>query len=341
MEDFFQNKILILVSTAIVGLVMGFLVFKPLFRYCGRRFSKRDANLKLLFKKLSKLSAPLGLVIFLNIASSVHILRLDASLIDHLVQVISILGLTYIICEVLLYIYDLYLRSTSGKVTSIFHILIKLVTYAIGFYLILVALHVKVTPILTALGVGGLAVALALQDTLTNLFSGIQILAARQVKPGDYIKLDSGEEGYVLDINWRNTEIQTLMGNFVIIPNSKISSSTTSNYFASQQRLFLHVIVGVHYKSDLDHVERVTLEVANDLIESSTTMPKFLTPRVRYFDFAESSINMRVWLPSDSYEHQHMIRHQFIKNLHKKFKTEGIEIPFPIRTVVHENLPKI
>src|SRR5688572_31306944 len=94
--------------------------------------------------------------------------------------------------------------------TSILTNLTSVIVFALGFLVILQTLGISVTPVLGALGVGGLAVALALQDTLSNLFAGLHIIASRQVRLGDYVKLDSGEEGYVTDIQWRNTSIRAL-----------------------------------------------------------------------------------------------------------------------------------
>ena len=155
---------------------------------------------------------------------------------------------------------------------------------------------------------------------MDNLFAGLHILAAKQLKPGDYIKLDSEEEGYVLDINWRNTVVQTLFENVVIIPNSKISCTKTTNFFTLQKNLFFQVMVGVHYDSDLVLVEHVTLEVAKQLLSESTPLPKKFEPAIRFYEFSESSINMKVWLATDLYENQFNIRHQFIQRLQKGSK---------------------
>lgn len=99
---------------------------------------------------------------------------------------------------------------------------------SIGFLVVLGSLGVSIAPVLTALGVGGLAVALALRDTLANLFSGIQILASRQVAPGDFIRFDGGE-GYVADITWRNTTILDVGGGRIIVPNEKLANAIVSN----------------------------------------------------------------------------------------------------------------
>ena len=99
----------------------------------------------------------------------------------------------------------------------------QILVAALGAIIILQNQGIEITPIVTALGIGGLAVALALQDTLGNLFAGVQIILSRQVRPADYIRLESGEQGYVTDVKGRNTTIRTIPdGNLVIVPNSKL-----------------------------------------------------------------------------------------------------------------------
>lgn len=211
--------------------------------------------------------------------------------------------------------------------------LTQLLLVVLGVLVALQSLGISVTPLLTALGVGGLAVGLALQDTLANLFAGIHIIASRQVRPGDFIRLESGEEGYVRDVTWRYTTIRQLPNNVTIVPNAKLASSILTNYYRPDPELAVLVPVGVSYASDLARVEAVTIAVAKEVMgEVPGGVPSF-EPFIRYNAFAESSINFTVILRGREVVDQHLIRHEFIKRLHRRFRTEGIEIPFPIRTV--------
>ena len=217
--------------------------------------------------------------------------------------------------------------------TSIFRNITRLVILIIGFLIILQTIGISISPLLTALGVGGLAVALALQDTLSNLFAGIHILVSKQVRPGDFIKLETGEEGYVVDISWRNTTIRMLPNNLVVIPNSKLASSIVTNYYMPEKILSVLVSVGVSYDSDLEKVEEIVIEVAKEVMQTVPGgVPEF-EPFVRYSSFGDFSINFSVIMRAKEYTDQFLIRHEFIKRLHKRFKKEGIEIPFPITTV--------
>ncbi|MCX7940463.1 MAG: mechanosensitive ion channel family protein [Elusimicrobiota bacterium] len=227
--------------------------------------------------------------------------------------------------------------SSALPSTSIFVNLTRIIIFILGFLVILQTLGISITPILTALGVGGLAVALALQDTLSNLFSGLHILISRQVRPGDYIKLDNGEEGYVVDITWRNTTIKKLPNNLVIIPNSKLASAVIVNFHLPDKELAVLVDLGVSYDSDLEKVEKITIEVAKEVMkEVPGGVPEF-EPFIRYHTFSDFSINFTVIMRAKEYVDQYLIKHEFIKRLHKRYKQEGIVIPYPIRTVYMKN----
>ncbi len=144
--------------------------------------------------------------------------------------ILAILSVTHFLSRLIVGYVSLGLSRASGFPISLLRNLTATLVYALGLLIVLDYLKISITPLITALGVGGLAVALALQDTLSNLFAGIHILATRKVRSGDYIKLESGEEGYVRDITWRNTAIEVLAGNLVIVPNNKVASAIVTNF---------------------------------------------------------------------------------------------------------------
>ena len=186
----------------------------------------------------------------------------------------------------------------------------------------------------TALGISGLAVALALQDTLGNLFAGVQIIMSRQIRPGDYIALADGEEGAVTDIQARNTTIRTFPErNRVLVPNSILASTVVTNYSLPRRRLFITLPVGVAYDSDLERVEAVTLDVAKQVLSDVEGGLTDEAPFVRYEEFSDFSINFLLRVPVQQFTDQFLVRHELVKRLHERYGAEGIEIPFPIRTV--------
>ncbi len=257
------------------------------------------------------------------------------SLLQKILLVIIIFSGTLVLARIAAGFADSYANKVKGVFvsTTIFLNMIKLLVFLIGVLIILQTLGISISPILTALGIGGLAVALALQDTLSNLFSGLQIIASKQVRPGDYVKLNTGEEGYVTDITWRNTTIRAIPDNMIIVPNSKLASTILTNYHQPAKVMSVIVQIGISYDSDLAEVEKVTLEVAKEIQrEIAGGIPDF-EPFLRYYTFADFSINFNVILRAKEFFDQYLIKHEFIKRLHKRYKKEGIEIPFPIRTI--------
>jgi small-conductance mechanosensitive channel len=225
-------------------------------------------------------------------------------------------------------------RSGVAQSATIFVNITRVLVLGIGVLVLLQTLGISITPMLTALGVGGLAVALALQDTLGNLFAGVQVLASKKVQPGDFIRLDSGEEGYVVDINWRNTTVEQIAGNVVTVPNAKIAEAILINYHQPVQDMSVVIPVGVSYDSDLEKVERVTIEVGREVMTNVEGGVPDHEPLVRFHSFGDSSIDFRVILRAAEYKAQYLIVHEFIKRLHARYRAEGIEIPFPMRTLV-------
>lgn len=219
-------------------------------------------------------------------------------------------------------------------VTTLTQNLAQLGVLVLGIALLGRALGLEITPILATLGVGGLAVALALQDTLSNLFAGFYVAVARQIRLGDYIKLNTNEEGYVTDIGWRSTTIRGLNNNMVIIPNAKLAQAIVTNYNLPEKRMSANVQVGVGYDADPDHVERVLLEIG---LEGVREIPGMLAdpPPAVTFDpgFGDSALGFTLGFQVAEFASQFGVRHQLRKRILRRFREEGIEIPFPTRTV--------
>ncbi len=222
-----------------------------------------------------------------------------------------------------------YLRSSPGVIHTAVRGVIVLLAILIG----LDTVGVSITPLIASLGVGSLAVALALQSPLANFFAGVQIAADKPIEIGQYIKLDSGQEGYVTRIGWRTTTIRALPNNLIVVPNARIMDAIITNYYLPEKDLSILVNVGVHYESDLEHVERVTVEVAREVLQTVEGGKRDFEPFVRFNTFGDSSIGFTVILRGEEFVNQYLIKHEFIKRLHKRFKQEGIVIPFPIRTL--------
>ena len=258
-----------------------------------------------------------------------------SNMLQKVLLIAVIFSVTWVLGKIAVGVAKIYTNKTEGALisTTIFTNLARILIFIVGSLIILQTLGIPITPIITALGVGGIAVALALQDTLSSLFSGFYILVSRQVKAGDYIKLDTGDEGYVVDINWRNTTLRAFSNNIIIVPNSKLASAITTNYNLPEREISVRVQVGVSYDSDLEHVEKVTIEVAKEAMEEIVGDELSFEPFIRYHTFADFSINFTVIMRGRDFLDQYTMTHELVKKLHKRYKKEGIEIPFPIRTV--------
>jgi small-conductance mechanosensitive channel len=211
---------------------------------------------------------------------------------------------------------------------------IRIIVLLTGALIILNFLDISILPILTTLGVGGIAVALALQPTLSNLFSGFQLLLSKQLTPGDYIKLTSSEEGFVEDISWRHTVMRTLAGNLVTIPNSRLADSVVTNFHQPDTELAISMNMGVSFESDLGKVETVTVEVARSVMKDvQGGIPEF-EPMVRFHTFADCAIQFSVVMKVRTYVDQYLVKHEFVKRIHERYGKEGIQIPYPVRMIM-------
>ncbi|MCB0531857.1 MAG: mechanosensitive ion channel family protein [Lewinellaceae bacterium] len=328
----FPTEYLYSMAWTIAVMVGGWLVGWLVESYLLSRLSKEA-----IFRKtLSGLGRWLGLATGLGLALRYQLLPPDWYKDGILVWKVSCLLIATIFCARMVgrYVHENTI-SISGEIpaTSLIENVVRGVVYMVGVLVILQTLEISVAPVLTALGVGGLAVALALQDTLSNLFAGITIIASRKIRPGQFIQLEGGQEGYVTDITWRNTTIHTLPNHMVIIPNAKLASSIVTNSYLPSPDIGFRVEVGVHYDSDLDQVEQVALATAKTVLDAHPDARTEDEPVIRFREFADSSINMAIIIRVAEWSEQFAIKHEMIKALHKAFNKAGIVIPFPIRTL--------
>ena len=219
-------------------------------------------------------------------------------------------------------------------VTTLTQTLAQLAVVILGVMVLLNLWGISITPILTALGVGGLAVALALQDTLSNLFAGFYMAVAGQVRLGDYIRLNTGEEGYVTDIGWRSTTIRALANNMIIIPNSKLGQAIVTNFYLPGKRVGVSIQIGVAYDSDPDRVERVLLEEAQTGAREIPGMLADPAPGVSFDPgFGDWALSFTLGYSVAEFADQYRVRHELRKRILKRLRQEKIDMPFPTRTV--------
>ena len=214
------------------------------------------------------------------------------------------------------------------------HRIVPAVLYAVGALMALELMGITIAPLIAGLGIGGIAVALALQPTLSNLFSGTFMVSEGELNEGDFIELEGGPSGFVVDVSWRSTKIRDRFNNLIMIPNSKLMESIMTNYVSQSEAVTVLIPCGVSYESDLGKVERVSLEVANGVRDDLEEAVDDFDPVVRFSDFGESNIDFNVIMQSNDRLGSFVVKHELIKRLHSRFRHEGIEINYPVRRLV-------
>ncbi len=222
-------------------------------------------------------------------------------------------------------------EGTSPMLTSLFETIAKVLILSVGTLITLEALRIPIGPILATLGIGSLSLGLALKEPLANLISGISLITSKKIRPKDYIKLKTGEEGYVIDVELKYTVIREIMGNLLVIPNSQLIASSFRNYALPENKMLIPIKVGISYDSDLEQVETITLEVAKETLTTVAGGEAEYEPFMRYERFDYFSIEFTVYLQIQEFYDHLMITHEFIKRLYRRYQQEGIKIPFPIK----------
>ena len=339
--DNLVDLLLVPASIVLAALTVGIIADRLIRRYIDHHLAVEESTWKYVFIR-SMQGVPIFFSFIIGLYWAIDAVEISPTLtklLSYLLFTSNVFSITRVLARTVDGVVTMYFDRSGRnlpKTTLLNNILIGVI-YAMGLLVILQYYGISIAPILTAAGVGGMAVALALQEMLANIFSGLHLILSKQLRIGDYIRLGSGEEGRVTDITWRFTAIIPLgAGNTVVIPNKTIAGANITNFSLPTLNINISVPVGVAYDSDLATVERVTIETAKEVLARVDDNPN-AEPLVRYTDFGDSSINFNVILPSSMFDNQGIIKHEFIKALTDRYRTEGIDIPYPIRTIIQEN----
>ena len=215
------------------------------------------------------------------------------------------------------------------RTMPLFDIAVKIVVFGGGLYALMLSWNINVTGWLASAGILGLAIGFAAKDTLANLFAGVFILADAPYKLGDYIVIQTGERGKVVEIGMRSTRILTRDDIEIVVPNSSIANGKIVNESGPVFKRRIRIKVGVAYDSDIDLVTKLLGEVA----EGNSDVAKDPEPRVRFRSFGDSSLDYELLVWVDDPEWQGRVMHELNTATFKSFKAAGVEIPFPQRDV--------
>lgn len=241
-----------------------------------------------------------------------------------------VLAITIFVVRLLINLVDTYLRHRQiGNISLINNLLRGLGALAIGGTL-LVSYGVPLGPLLTVIAGSSLGLTLALREPLANFFAGVQIIASNRVRPGDFIRLASGEEGIVTDIRWSDTYIRQLANNIIIIPNAQMISQIVTNFSRPEPELAVLVDFAVGPDADLARTEAIVLDVARTVLAETPGGVATFEPLVRFNVIDASGIRFTVVLRGQSFTDQFLLRHELIKRLRERLRAEGIAPPTQI-----------
>ena len=223
------------------------------------------------------------------------------------------------------YITTIIQKTNTGiesKILPPIRRVLPLAIYSIALLVTLDGLGVAISPLLAGFGIGGLAVALAVQPTLSNFFAGTYLVTEGELKEGDFIELDGGPSGYVVDVGWRSTKIRSRFNNLVIIPNSKMVDTIVTNFYSPTPAMNVIVNCGVSYDSNLKQVEEIVTEIANDLVKTSPYAIEEVDPFIGFSNFGDSNIDFFVFLQAKDRTESFILKSELIKRIHQRFDKE-------------------
>jgi small-conductance mechanosensitive channel len=334
------SQILVPLAWLTATVLAGLIVRTVLFRTVRAWAAGTESNVvDMIVESLPIILWSLILGLHLATQNSPQIPRIYLKYLPRTLAVLWILSLTIATSRLAGNVVRFYGGRVMGahSVTSITRKLAQIAVVMLGLASLLRVFNFSLTPVLTTLGVGGLAVALGLQDTLSNLFAGFYVSISGLVRIGDYLKLNTGEEGYITDINWRCTTMRGTTNNLVIIPNNKLGQAIYTNYNLPDQRIGMSVSFSVGYDSDVDKVQGILLA---ESLAAAGHVPGMLAepePTVLFSPGpGQSALVFQVNFSVDGFGAQYLAQSELRKRLYKRLKTEGITMPFPTQTIILE-----
>jgi small-conductance mechanosensitive channel len=213
---------------------------------------------------------------------------------------------------------------------------LPIIIYVLGALQLLGYFGFSISPILAGLGIGGIAVALAIQPTLSNFFAGTYVLTEGALKEGDFIEIEGGIAGYVSSVGWRSTKVRDRFNNLVIIPNSKMAESVVTNFYSPETAINLIITSGVAYEENLENVESVVKATLKQLLNDSENVANNTEPRFGFSEFGDSNINFWIFMQAKDWPASFQLKSEIIKSVHSSFAKKGITINYPTRRIIKD-----
>ena len=289
----------------------------------------------------NKSSKPISLIIILiGLRIALETFSLEEALIGTIEKIIGtliIIILAYLATAVIDIIIDAWGRNFAKKTRSsmddailpLFHRFIRIVVFLLAALYVLDTWGVAVGPLLASLGIAGIAIAFALQNTLGNIFGGISIILDKSIKVGDVVKIGQDISGTVLDVGLRSTKIRTWDNEVMIMPNGKLADSTIQNFVLPEPSARVIVEFGVAYGS---HIEKVK-KVAFASLKGIPGILKDPAPFCNFDAMADSAMIFKLFFYVEDYSIRFNRKEKVICALYNNLNKARIEIPFPQRVV--------
>ena len=251
--------------------------------------------------------------------------------------VLGAVGISSILTSIIAWFIDGFVprdKSTAHtRLIPIFRRLTMIFVYILGGLLVLDLLDINITPLIAGLGIGGLAIGLAVQPTLGNLFAGTYVMTEGVINPGDFVEMESGLSGYVVDVSWRSTRIRSIYNNLVIVPNAKFSDSIVTNYQQPEEPVGFFVRCGISYESNLYQVEQVCTEVMDHVMDTDSNAAIDAPRRFGFEEFGESNVKFFLYVRAKDRISRIYLRTALMQALRERLREEGIVINYPVRSL--------
>ncbi len=300
------------------GTLVGFIAYIAILQPLRRLFEAHG------HRALAAISSTLASVVVLwgtlaGVSFALDLLPLTprgAALADRAMTAVFVLSLTWVAARLAAAWITSFSRRGEHRLLSVSltATLVQIAILIVGFLTVLSTMGIAIAPLLTTLGVGGLAVALALNDTLTNLFAGVHIVAARQIRVGDYVKFDFAE-GQVTDIQWHNTTIRDFYNNLVVIPNTKVNTSVFTNYSLGVSHVLVPVTATLAWKGPYAELEHIAKAAAHETLSIAGQTEKGDCDVV-LTAINETNVQVTAYLPIGNIHDRVRVIGEFLRRVH-------------------------
>jgi small-conductance mechanosensitive channel len=331
-------------AIALIGIVAALVFHKLIFPLIVRFTHRTPTDLDSRLVKSVRWPTTLGFVVlgaYLAFTVPLDLTESQQSQVDTVGQALGVMIVITVVVGLLSSAIDWYLASLATSATRVVDLrllpLIRrvggVIIYAIGGLLLMDVLGINISPLIAGLGLGGLAVALAIQPTLANLFAGTYVMTEGVIATGDYIQLENGLKGYVVEVGWRSTRIRDWRNNLVVVPNSKFAETIITNFQQPTHAVNVYFECGTSYDSDLYRVEEICLEVMDTIVDSHPMAIKEYGKYFAFDNFGDSNVNFWLFVQATDRWGSFVVQSDMMKLLHKRFQEEGIVINYPVRTL--------